>query len=393
MTFDALLIANRGEIAIRIARAASELGLRTVAVHSEDDAASLHTRSADEARVLAGVGAAAYLDEEAVIEAARATGCGAIHPGYGFLAERAGFARRCAEAGIVFVGPSPEHLELFGDKGRARSAAAAAGVPVLDGIDGAVSLEQARDFFTSLSGAPMIVKAVAGGGGRGTRVVTEAGELEAAYERCRSEAGAAFGVPDVYVEEFLPRARHVEVQILGDVHGGVVHLGERECSVQRRHQKIVEIAPAPGLAEDLREGIIDAALRLAHRERYTNLGTFEFLVDAGESRSERPFVFIETNARLQVEHTVTEEVTGVDLVQAQIRLAAGSVPRRVGLGRRLGVAAPGLCHPGAGEHGDGRRGRLDSPGERDADRLRRAEWAGRAHRRFRLRRLSDEHGL
>ncbi len=332
MTFDALLIANRGEIAIRIARAASELGLRTVAVHSEDDAASLHTRSADEARGLAGVGAAAYLDEEAVIEAARATGCGAIHPGYGFLAERAGFARRCAEAGIVFVGPSPEHLELFGDKGRARAAAAAAGVPVLDGIDGAVSLEQARDFFASLSGAPMIVKAVAGGGGRGTRVVTESGGLEAAYERCRSEAGAAFGVPDVYVEEFLPHARHVEVQILGDLHGGVVHLGERECSVQRRHQKIVEIAPAPGLADGLREGIIDAALRLARRERYTNLGTFEFLVDAGESRSERPFVFIETNARLQVEHTVTEEVTGVDLVQAQIRLAAGASLDELGLG-------------------------------------------------------------
>ena len=332
MTFDALLIANRGEIAIRIARAAGELGLRTVAVHSEDDAASLHVRAADEARALAGVGASAYLDEEAVVEAARAAGCGAIHPGYGFLGERAGFARRCADAGIVFVGPSPEHLELFGDKGRARAAAGAAGVPVLEGIGGAVSLEQAAGFLASLSGGAMIVKAVAGGGGRGTRVVASADELEVAYERCRSEAQAAFGVPDVYVEEFLPHARHVEVQILGDMHGGVAHLGERECSVQRRHQKLVEVAPAPGLPDDVRAAIIDAAVRFAARERYTNLGTFEFLVDASGDRPDRPFVFIETNARLQVEHTVTEEVTGVDLVQTQIRLAGGASLDDVGLG-------------------------------------------------------------
>ena len=343
MTFDALLIANRGEIAIRIARAAGELGLRTVAVYSEDDAASLHVRAADESRALQGVGAAAYLDEEGVIEAAGAAGCGAIHPGYGFLAERAGFARRCTEAGIVFVGPSPEHLELFGDKGRARAAAAGAGVPVLDGIDGAVSLGQAGDFLASLSGRAMIVKAVAGGGGRGTRVVSSADELEAAYERCRSEARAAFGLADVYVEEFLPRARHVEVQVLGDLHGGVTHLGERECSVQRRHQKLVEVAPAPGLSEDLRTAIIDAAVRFARSERYTNLGTFEFLVDASGDRSERPFVFIETNARLQVEHTVTEEVTGVDLVQAQIRLARGASLDEVGLGESGALAPRGYA--------------------------------------------------
>ena len=331
MTFDALLIANRGEIAIRIARAAGELGLRTVAVHSEDDAESLHVHAADGSRALAGIGAAAYLDEEAVIGAAQAAGCGAIHPGYGFLAERAGFARRCAAAGIVFIGPNPAHLELFGDKGRARTAAVAAGVPVLNGIDAAVSLEQARDFFASLSGRPMIVKAVAGGGGRGTRVVETAEDLEAAYERCRSEARASFGIADVYVEEFLPRARHVEVQILGDLHGGVTHLGERECSVQRRHQKIVEVAPAPGLSEELRDAVIDAAVRFAGNERYTNLGTFEFLVDASGSAGERPFVFIETNARLQVEHTVTEEVTGVDLVQAQIHLADGASLEELGL--------------------------------------------------------------
>ena len=331
MTFDTLLVANRGEIAIRIARAASELGLRTVAMHSEDDAASLHTRAADECRALSGIGAAAYLDEEAVLAAALDSGCGAIHPGYGFLAERASFARRCAAAGILFIGPSPAHLELFGDKGRARGAAVAAGVPVLDGIDAAVSLEQARDFFASLSGRPMIVKAVAGGGGRGTRVVETADDLEAAYERCRSEARASFGIADVYVEEFLPRARHIEVQILGDLHGGVSHLGERECSVQRRHQKIVEVAPAPGLAEELRAAVIEAAVRFAGNERYTNLGTFEFLVDVSGTAGARPFVFIETNARLQVEHTVTEEVTGVDLVQAQIRLAGGASLDGLGL--------------------------------------------------------------
>ena len=208
-----MLIANRGEIAIRIARAAADLGLRTVAVHSEDDAASLHTRVADEAHALDGTGPAAYLDEEAIVEAARASGCQAIHPGYGFLAERASFARRCAAAGIVFVGPYPEHLELFGDKGRARAAALAATVPVLKGTDQAVSLDEARAFMASLDGGAMIIKAIAGGGGRGTRVVADAAEIESAYARCQSEAQSAFGVPDVYVEEFITHARHIEVQI------------------------------------------------------------------------------------------------------------------------------------------------------------------------------------
>ena len=322
MSFNALLIANRGEIAIRIARAAADLGLRTVAVHSEDDAASLHTRVADEARALTGQGARAYLDEEAIIAAAKAAGCGAVHPGYGFLAERASFARRCANAGIVFIGPSMEHLELFGDKARARAAAIAAGVPVLDGLDHAVSLEETKAFFAA-SGGSMIVKALAGGGGRGTRVVRDAGEIESAYERCRSEAKAAFGVADVYVEQFMPSARHIEVQILGDLHGGVAHLGERECSVQRRHQKVVEVAPAPALDDGVRQAVIAAAVRFAKRVGYANLGTFEFLVDASR-QGPQPFVFIETNARLQVEHTVTEEVTGVDIVAAQIRLAQGA---------------------------------------------------------------------
>ncbi len=334
MHFDSILIANRGEIAIRIARAAADLGLRSVAVHSEDDGHSLHTRVADEARALAGVGVAAYLDEEAIVEAALAAGCGAIHPGYGFLAERAGFARRCAAAGIVFIGPKAEHLELFGDKGRARAAAAAAGVPVPAGLNHAVSLAEAEGFFASLNGGAMIVKAVAGGGGRGTRVVHDGAELAAAYERCQSEAQSAFGVKDVYVEAFLPRARHVEVQVLGDEHGAVAHLGERECSVQRRHQKVVEVAPAPGLGDGVRQDIIAAAVRFAQQEGYANLGTFEFLVDAsgGEGGEDgQPFVFIETNARLQVEHTVTEEVTGVDLVQTQIRLAQGATLSELGL--------------------------------------------------------------
>ena len=332
MSFSSLLVANRGEIAIRIARAAADLGMRTVAVHSEDDAESLHRRVTDDVYALPGGGARAYLDMDAVIEAARESGCDAIHPGYGFLAERADFARQCAEADITFVGPSVENLQLFGDKAEARKAAVAAEVPVLRGLDHGVTLEEAQEFFASLgtSGA-MILKAVAGGGGRGTRAVTRAGDIESAYERCQSEARAAFGREEIYVEELVPRARHIEVQVLGDTAGGVAHLGERECSVQRRYQKVVEIAPAPGLANELREQIIEAAVRFAKSAGYRNLGTFEFLVDVSGHEGAEPFVFIETNARLQVEHTVTEEVTGVDLVQAQIRLAAGESLAVLGL--------------------------------------------------------------
>jgi acetyl/propionyl-CoA carboxylase alpha subunit/acetyl-CoA carboxylase carboxyltransferase component len=332
MSFQRLLVANRGEIGIRMIRAATDLGLYTVAVHSEDDTESLHTRVADEARAIPGRGARAYLDIEALIAAARATGCDAIHPGYGFLAERTDFARRCAEEGITFVGPNVEHLELFGDKARARVAAVAAGVAVLRGVDHAVSLEEARAFLESLGpGGAMMIKALAGGGGRGTRAVNASDELESAYQRCRSEAQAAFGRADVYVEEFVPRARHVEVQILGDLYGAVTHLGERECSVQRRYQKVIEVAPAPGLPDALRAQIIDAAVRFARSVGYANLGTFEFLVDASGREGSQPFVFIETNARLQVEHTVTEEVTGVDIVQAQIRLADGASLTELGL--------------------------------------------------------------
>lgn len=332
MPITALLIANRGEIAIRIARAANDLGLRTVAVFAEDDAESLHTRVADEAVPLEGLGAAAYLNIANVVAAAKAAGCDAVHPGYGFLAERADFAGACAAAGLTFVGPTPEHLALFGDKGRARQEALAANVPISRGIDRAVSLDEAKAFFASLGdGGAMIIKAVAGGGGRGTRAVLSADEIDEAFARCQSEAKASFGLADVYVEEFLPRARHVEVQILGDLTGGIAHLGERECSVQRRYQKVVEIAPAPGLDESLRRQIIAAAVRFAKSVGYSSLGTFEFLVDVTGRANAQPFVFIEANARLQVEHTVTEQVTGIDLVQSQIRLANGESLADLGL--------------------------------------------------------------
>ncbi|MGD8417615.1 MAG: carboxyl transferase domain-containing protein [Pseudomonadales bacterium] len=339
-----MLIANRGEIAIRIARAASDLGLRTVGVCTDDDAESLHTRVTDEVHRLNGRGARGYLDVEDVIAAARATGCDAIHPGYGFLAERADFAARCAEEGITFIGPSVEHLALFGDKSRARAAAQDSDVPVLRGVDEAVTLDAALAFFDDLGeGGAMIIKAVAGGGGRGTRVVQAREEVEAAYQRCQSEAEMAFGLPDVYVEEFIPRARHVEVQIVGDGRGSVVHLFERECSVQRRYQKVVEVAPAPNLDDGLRQAILDAAVRFAGNEDYLSLGTFEFLVDVSERQGAQPFVFIEANARLQVEHTVTEEVTGVDLVATQLRLAGGASLEELGLTDRARFAPRGYA--------------------------------------------------
>ena len=337
-----LLVANRGEIAIRIMRAAAELNIATVAVAPRDDAGSLHTGKADEVVTLPGAGTAAYLDIDRIVAAARDTGCDAVHPGYGFLAENAELAVRCDEAGLTFVGPRVETLRLFGDKARARAAATAAGVPVVRGIDHAVTVDEAAAFFAELgAGRGMMIKAVGGGGGRGSRMVSSAGDVAASFERCRAEAQAAFGNGDLYVEEFIARARHVEVQILGDAGGAVAHLGERECSVQRRFQKIVEVAPAPGLADELRVRIIDAAVRFAASVGYGNAGTFEFLVDvsgaASGNAADEAFAFIETNARLQVEHTVTEEVTGVDIVKAQLRLAEGATLAELGLDR---VVAP-----------------------------------------------------
>ena len=318
-----LLIANRGEIAIRVMRAASELGIQTVAIFAEDDAASLHVRKADEARALNGRGAAAYLDRAGIVAQALAAGCDAAHPGYGFVSENAGFARACQEAGIRFVGPSPEILELFGDKVQARALAKRVGVPLLPGTEGPTTVEQAREFLASLDGRGMMIKAVAGGGGRGIRAVHSPDEVEQAYARCQSEAEKFFGNGEVFVERLVERARHVEVQILGDGKA-VSHLGERDCSVQRRNQKLVEIAPAPGLPDALRRRIHTAALQLAEAARYESLGTFEFLVDTENLSDDSDFAFIEANPRLQVEHTITEEVTGVDLVKSQLQLASGA---------------------------------------------------------------------
>lgn len=328
MSFNGILVANRGEIAIRISRAVQDLGIRAVAVHSEDDALSLHTQIADEKIQLDGVGAAAYLNMEGIIAAAQGSGCDAIHPGYGFLSEQEAFANLCADAGIKFIGPSAAHLSLFGDKARARAAAIAAGVPVMPGLDRAVTLSEAQEFFAQHPDGIMI-KALAGGGGRGTRAVTDSEQLEALFHRCQSEAEAAFGIADVYVEAFMAKARHVEVQIIGDEHGAVSNLGERECSAQRRNQKLVEIAPAPALDSGLRDRMIDAATTLAKQEGYQSLGTFEFLVNSSATGPE--FVFIEANARLQVEHTVTEAVTGFDLVQSQIQVAMGASLASLGL--------------------------------------------------------------
>jgi acetyl/propionyl-CoA carboxylase alpha subunit/acetyl-CoA carboxylase carboxyltransferase component len=327
MRIATLLIANRGEIAIRIARAAAELGIRSVAVCSEDDASAPHLARADEVRRLRGVGPAAYLDVDQLVAVAREAGCDAVHPGYGFVAENAGFARRCHEAGLVFVGPPADVLELLGDKGRARALAERAGVPILAGTSGPTSLEEALAFLESLApGDAMLVKAIAGGGGRGMRIVARAEELDEAFARCRSEARAAFGDDTVYVERLLPRARHVEVQVLGDRTGTVVHLWDRECTLQRRQQKLIEVAPSPSLSPAGRERLVGAAVTLGRAARYEGVGTFEFLVDGDGA-----FAFLEANPRLQVEHTVTEAVTGIDLVKTQLALAGGATLSELGL--------------------------------------------------------------
>lgn len=321
MALHKILIANRGEIAIRIARAASELGIATVAIHPADDARSLHVASADEAVLIPGAGARAYLDSEAVVAAAVQAGCDGVHPGYGFLSENAAFARAVAAAGLTFIGPAPETLDLFGDKARARTLAREQDVPLLEGSRGAVDLEEARSFLGSLGQtAAIMIKAVAGGGGRGMRAVTDPAQLDEAYARCRSEAEAAFGNSAVYVERLIRRARHVEIQIVGDGKS-VMALGERECTWQRRNQKIVEIAPSPFISADQRRRLIDDAVRLATATSYKGLGTFEFLVDADTPDT---YAFMEANPRVQVEHTVTEAVTGVDLVAMQIRIAGGA---------------------------------------------------------------------
>jgi acetyl/propionyl-CoA carboxylase alpha subunit/acetyl-CoA carboxylase carboxyltransferase component len=330
MPISKLLVANRGEIAIRIMRAAAEQNISTVAIYSEDDTTSLHVSKADESVTLTGAGAPAYLDISQVIDAAKSSGCDAIHPGYGFLSENADFAQACADTGITFVGPTVETLKLFGDKAAARHAAQRANVPILPGSDGAVTLDEATRFFDAQDGA-IIIKALVGGGGRGVRVVKSTDEIGDAYDRAKSEALASFGNDAVFVERYLSNARHIEVQILGNSKGGAIHLGERDCSIQRRHQKLVEIAPAPGLPDALRDRITGAAVALAKSVQYDNIGTVEFLVDAANLNADSVFYFIEANPRLQVEHTVTEEVFGVDLVQAQLHLAEGASLDSLGL--------------------------------------------------------------
>src|SRR5579859_7453384 len=315
-----LLAANRSEIAIRIFRAANELGLRTVAVYSKEDRLALHRFKADEA-YLVGEGKGpveAYLDIAGIVAVAKAKGVDAIHPGYGFLSENPALARACEKAGITFVGPTPALLELLGDKTAARGLAIAAGVPVLPGTERPVrSADEARKIAAEI-GYPVMVKAAMGGGGRGMRVVREESELEARLEEAQSEAKSAFGDASVFLEKFLARARHLEVQILADTHGNLLHLYERDCSVQR-HQKVVEVAPAANLPASVRTELCDAAAQLARKAKYRNAGTVEFLYDVDSQK----WYFIEVNPRVQVEHTVTEMVTGIDLVRAQILVAQG----------------------------------------------------------------------
>jgi acetyl-CoA carboxylase biotin carboxylase subunit len=314
--FKKLLIANRGEIAIRIARSARELGIAPVAVYTEVDRDSLHVRRSDEALSL-GDDPRAYLDAERLIDAARRAGCDALHPGYGFLSENADFAELCRARGVEFVGPPSDAIRVMGEKQRARAAMAAAGVPVVPG-GGAETLEAARATAASV-GYPLLVKAASGGGGKGMRLVASEAELTSAFERARSEAQKSFGDAAVYIEKALSGARHVEVQVLGDREGTTVHLGERDCSLQRRHQKIVEETPCPVLDPAAREALFEVALKGARSIGYHSVGTFEFLLDRSGS-----FYFLEMNTRLQVEHPITELVTGVDLVRAMLEIAAGT---------------------------------------------------------------------
>lgn len=320
--FRKLLVANRGEIAIRVFRTAHELGIRTVAIYSHEDRYALHRFKADEAYLVgkAGEPLRSYLDPEAIVELAKSHDVDAIHPGYGFLSENPALARACADKGITFVGPTPTILEQLGDKTAARELAKIANVPVLAGTARSVkNLDDARKAIDKL-GYPVILKAAKGGGGRGMRVVTEPGALAGALEAAQRESLTAFGSNEVFVEKFIRRARHIEVQLLGDKHGGLVHLWERDCSLQRRHQKVVEIAPSPCLDKDLRETICNAAIKIGKAANYVNAGTVEFLVDADTGE----YYFIEVNPRIQVEHTVTEEVTGFDIVKCQILIASGA---------------------------------------------------------------------
>jgi acetyl-CoA carboxylase biotin carboxylase subunit len=313
-----VLVANRGEIALRVIRACSELGLRTVAVYSTADEDALHVRQADEAVCIGPPRAVdSYLNVEAIVRAARDSDADAVHPGYGFLAENAGFALACRDAGLTFVGPSPDAIEVMGNKARARELAASAGVPTIPGSAGASTVEEAFECADEI-GYPVLIKAAAGGGGRGIKVAADAAGLQAVFRQAALEAAAAFGDGSLYVEKFLDPARHVEVQVLGDGRGELVHVFERECSLQRRRQKLIEESPSPALDSETRAAMAAAALRIGRAVDYESAGTVEFLVDGDGA-----FYFIEMNTRIQVEHPVTEMVARVDLVQEQLRIARG----------------------------------------------------------------------
>ncbi len=320
-----VLIANRGEIALRIIYACKEMGIKTVAVHSEADRDALHVRYADEDVCIGpAVSRQSYLSISSIIAAAEITGADAIHPGYGFLAENAHFAEIASECRLTFIGPSPQAIRLMGNKAQARETAKNAGVPILPGSDGPVkTLVEAQDVAREI-GFPVILKASAGGGGRGMRICGNELDLQSAFEAARSEAERAFGSADVYIEKYLEHPRHIEIQVFGDIHGRVVALGERDCSIQRRHQKLIEESPSPALTPELRAEMSAAAVLLCEAVNYVNAGTIEFLFQDGR------FYFMEMNTRIQVEHPVTEEVTGIDLVKEQIRVASGeplTVPR------------------------------------------------------------------
>lgn len=316
--FRKILIANRGEIALRIILACKELGIKTVAVHSVADRDSLHVRYADD-DVCVGPAPSrqSYLNISSIIAAAEITGADAIHPGYGFLAENAHFAEILRECGMTFIGPEPEVIRNMGDKAKARETVKAAGVPILPGSDGPLRTWTDAMEVAKQIGFPIILKASAGGGGRGMRICWSEEELQVAYDTARNEAERAFGNGDVYLEKYLERPRHIEFQVFGDQHGRIVHLGERECSIQRRHQKLIEESPSPAMTDDLRKRMGEAAIKICKAVNYTNAGTIEFLVQDNE------FYFMEMNTRIQVEHPVTEAVTSLDLVKEQIRVAAG----------------------------------------------------------------------
>lgn len=317
--FNRILIANRGEIAVRVIRACRQLGIETVVAVSEPDRDSMPARMADRAVCIGPARAAdSYLRGDILVTAAKGTACDAVHPGYGFLSERASFSRMCKEAGLVFIGPSPEAIESMGNKISAVRLAQEAGVPRVPGSGRLESVAQAEEIASRI-GYPVLLKAAAGGGGRGMRIVRKAADIASAMESAAAEAAAAFGDSALYLEKFIERARHIEIQVLGDAHGNIVHLGERDCSTQRRHQKLIEEAPSPAVDEALRTQLGEAAVKLARRVAYQGAGTVEFVFDSDT----REFYFLEMNTRIQVEHPVTEMVTGRDLVVEQIRIAAG----------------------------------------------------------------------